>query len=108
MSGNEIIWLTNGTLKVASSGRPMKTTFSPSASCFSAVLRYTIRAIVEMYFPGSSFDSITDGIGSRKTGGDGRERRSGYNSLSIRELELRLLSLVSSTKPNHTHLFYKN
>jgi hypothetical protein len=83
MSGNEILWLTNETLDLESSSTPVKTIFSPKASCLSAVLRYATRATVDIYFPGSSSESVTDGIGSHKVCGDGRERGSGYKSLSI-------------------------
>ena len=90
--GYAILWLTNETLDLESSSTPVKRTFSPKASCLSAVLRYAIRATVETYFPGVSSDSVTDGIGSRKADGAGIERGSGYKSLSICVLELWLLS----------------
>jgi hypothetical protein len=48
--GYEILWLTNGTLKVESSSIPEKIVLVPSASCLSAVLTKTTLAVVETYF----------------------------------------------------------
>jgi len=92
ISGYAILWLTKDTLNAESSSTPVNTNFSPRASCLSAVLMNATLAVVEMYLPGSSSDKLTDGIGSRNAGGDGRDFGSGYKSLRTRELESRLLS----------------
>ena len=113
INGYAILWLTNVTLDLESSSTPVNTTFSPRASCLSAVLTYAIRAVVETYLPGWSFESVTDGIGSRNAGGGvGRVRGSGYKSLNIWVLELWLVSLLLkyclvSTNLNHSPLFYR-